>query len=262
MIEINDIDDDRISHYRSLRFTPKLHSDTNSFIAEGEKIVLKLLQSDIQILSIFALEEILTQHQALIEKRKIPSGNVMYANKDLMLKIVGFNVHSGIMAMGRQTPDTALTQLKPPVIIMNGIVNTENVGSIVRNAAAFGFSSVIADESSASPWLRRSVRVSMGNIFNMQVHHSDLISNTIEELRSIGFLIIAAEITGKSQSLYDLNIRDEKYCIIFGSEGQGISKEILDLSDSVIHIPIAADVPSLNVASSSAVILSRLSKIR
>ena len=84
-----------------------------------------------------------------------------------MNKIVGFKLHSGVMAIGKQPVDVNLSELESPVVVMNGIINSENVGSIIRNCAAFGFESIITDKQTSSPYLRRAVRVSMGAVLNI-----------------------------------------------------------------------------------------------
>jgi tRNA G18 (ribose-2'-O)-methylase SpoU len=261
MIEITDINDDRISYYKSLRFTPKLHSDNNAFIAEGEKVVLKLLNSDIDVLSVFGTSDKINKYKTLIDIKKVAEENRFIADMQIMKQIVGYKVHSGFMAIGRIKADVSPENPESPCLILNGIVNSENVGAIIRNAAAFGFRTIIVDESTASPWLRRAVRVSMGAVFGMNIYHSESIKNTIINLRNQNFEIIAAEITNKSVSINSVNLNNNQFCIVFGSEGHGINQDILGLCHKIVHIPISGTVDSLNVASSSAVILSRISRI-
>jgi len=261
MIDISDIEDERIAFYRSLRYTPKLHTDNRVFVAEEEKVVVKLLNSDIEALSVFGTDDFLERHAELIESRNIPQDKIFRADISLMKQIVGYRLHSGFMAIGKQPEDVTLEQLPMPVIILNALANAENVGSIVRNAAAFGFKSIIWDEASVSPYLRRSVRVSMGNVFKLKVHHTNSIVDTLNIMKSKKHDIIAVEITDNSIQMQSYYPETKNYCLIFGSEGKGISKEVLALSDKVIHIPIDKDVPSLNVASSSAIILNYFSQL-
>ncbi len=261
MIYINDIEDERIAFYRSLRFTPKLHKDNRAFVAEEEKVVVKLLQSDIEIVSIFGTKQYLEQYSDLIASKSISDENIYFADISLMRQIVGYRLHYGFLAIGRQPDDVPLGKLNYPLIIFNALANAENVGSIVRNAAAFGFQSIVYDEASISPYLRRSVRVSMGNVFRLAVHHSNNIIETIKHLKEKDCKIISIEISEDSQALSEFKPMDNRYCFIFGNEGIGISPEVLALSDMIIHIPISPKVPSLNVASSSAVILNHFSQL-
>ena len=257
MIPIEDINDERISLYKSLRFTPKSHTDAKLFVAEGEKVVLKLLKSTLETVSIFAVSEFYDTQHYLSYFRKISPENLFTADLNLMNQIVGFRIHSGVMALGKIPDDTAISSLEDKIIILNGIVDAENVGAIVRNCAAFGFNSLIADESSSSPYLRRAVRVSMGNVFDMKLNHCRDLKSTISVLAKNGYRIIAGEICGNSVPLDKADFGD-KYCIIFGSEGKGINQDILNLCDTIVHIPISDKVPSINVAASSAVFMHYL----
>jgi len=261
MIYINDIEDGRIAFYRSLRYTPKLHTDNRVFVAEEEKVVVKLLQSDIELVSIFGTKEYLERHAGLIANNNIVEENIFTADKLLMKQIVGYRLHSGFLAIGRQPEDVPLIDLHYPLIMLNALANAENVGSIVRNIAAFGYQSLIYDEASVSPYLRRAVRVSMGNIFQLGVHYTNSIVEIIHTLKQSGCKIISVEISEKSQPLKEFNPDNNRYCFIFGSEGKGISPRVLELSDMTIHIPISSEVPSLNVASSSAVVLNHFSQL-
>lgn len=257
MLAVNNINCPEIIYYKSLRFTPKLHTDNKLFIAEGEKVVRRLLESRLQIESILLTKEYFDKYEDLITDRIADSEKVYLAEKQLMEQIVGFNIHTGIMAMAEIPDETEPLKMKAPIVALNGIVNSENTGSIVRNSVAFGFNSLILCEKSASPWLRRAVRVSMGNIFDMQFYHSEELKNTLIELKKSDYNIFAAELTSKAESFRETDYPD-KSLIIFGAEGPGIDYDILELADKQIMIPVNPQVNSLNVASSSALILEQV----
>jgi tRNA G18 (ribose-2'-O)-methylase SpoU len=257
MVEITDIDDPRIANYKSLRYTPLSHTKGKMFLTEGEKTTLQLLKSDFDIVSVFAVEEFYHNNHELISKKNIPETQLLYADKSLMSLIVGFNLHSGVMSLAKQPKPPELNELNSPVIVLNGIINSENVGAIVRNCAAFGVNSIIIDKQTSSPYLRRAVRVSMGAVFNMNVFYTGNLTDEIQKLKESLYKIISAEITEKSVPITMVEI-PERCAIIFGSESKGISSKILDLSDMIVHIPITDKVNSINVASASAVILSKI----
>ncbi len=259
MIFIENIDDDRINHYRSLRFTPKSHTVGKVFIAEGEKVTLKILSSKVQLISVFITPEFFQKYESLILRSKISEEQIFIAEKNLMEKIVGFDLHAGIMAMCKIPDDSSIVDMSSKIVILNGIINSENVGSIVRNCVAFGIDSLIVDEQTSSPYLRRAVRVSMGNVIDLKIHHSKNISETIITLCEKGYSIIAAEITENTIPIHDFHFPD-KFALIFGTEGQGIKNELLNLAQHVVHIPINPVVSSLNVAVSSALFLYEMNK--
>lgn len=258
MIRIKSIDDDRLAFYKSLRYTPKLHTDNRAFVAEGSKIVKLLLESNIQVISIFGTEANYESMFELISKKNISQDQLFVADISLMRLIVGYHVHSGIMAIGKMPEEKPIEELTPPFVMLNSIVNAENVGSIIRNAAAFGFKTLIYDNATVPPYLRRSVRVSMGNVFLMDTYKTDSLSDTIDYLKESGFVMYGAEITNTSIPVYKEIPLNDRFGILFGNEGHGIETNVLAKCDKILHIPISPSVQSLNVAASSALIFYEL----
>lgn len=255
MIRITDINSPLIRHYKTLRYTPAEHIRESIFVAESEKIVLKLLTSKLEIVSIFCSESFIIENIDLIKSKNIPENSIYTADMKLMNEIVGFKVHTGVMAIGKQPDEPLIDNLALPAVLLNKIINAENVGSIVRNCAAFGINTIICDKQTASPYLRRCVRVSMGNVFNCAVYHCDSLESVIMPIKAMGGCIIAAENCAESINLKEYRF-PQKSAFIFGSEGDGIDSELLGLSDSIVRIPICQDVPSINVAAASAVFLN------
>lgn len=256
MIEITDINDSRIELYKTLRSTPETHKNQGILIAEGEKVVLKLLKSNLEILSIFATDKFYEEHGVLIKNHKSAKTDLYTASRDIMKEIIGFRVHTGVMAMAYKPEFIPVDKLDDVVIIMNGIVDSENVGAIVRNCAAFGVESVIFDCTTSAPYLRRAIRVSMGSIFEMKVHRAVDIIETIYKLKKLGYQIISSELNERSVSLSSV-VFPKRFALIFGSEAGGIQDEILSYSDLIIKIPINENIRSINVAASSAVVLNK-----
>ncbi|MCX7879072.1 MAG: RNA methyltransferase [Ignavibacteria bacterium] len=261
MVEIKDIDDPRVVLYKSLRYTPISHIESQVFVAEGARPVQRLLESDLRVDSIFAVPKFYNEFATLLKQKNIPNEKLFYADKHIMEKIVGFHLHSGIMAIGYQPKDVKIEEFSDVVVGLNGINNSENVGSIVRNCRAFGIDSILVDERSTSPFLRRSVRVSMGNVFYIKVRHSPNFADDILSLKRNGYCIISCEILETAKDIYSFKF-PRKVLLIFGNEGKGIDKSILDMSDFVVKIPISLPTESLNVAVSSAVFLNEINRQR
>lgn len=257
MLTINDINDERISLYRSLRRTPASHTSQKVFVAEGDIAVKKLIQSDLHINSIFCTTEHYEKIKVLIKERVKPE-NQYIGSKELMDQIVGFRLHKGIMAIARQPKNKELSELSPPIVMLNGIINSENVGAIVRNCVAFGIRSLIVDKQTSSPYLRRAVRCSMAAVYFMDIHFADDILSSIDQLKAQNFSILAAENADGAIPLSDYDFPD-KYALIFGSEGNGIDQKILSLADRIIKIPISENIASINVAACSAVFFYKMS---
>jgi TrmH family RNA methyltransferase len=257
MVLIKNVDDGRISLYKNLDSTPREHTEQGLFVAEGAKIVRKLLESPIEAVSVLMADKFAGEFVEIAEKSGLSGDKIFVADKKLLDKIVGFKIHSGILAMGRQ-PDMKIPEdLSGRIVFMCGIVNSENVGAIVRNCAAFGVENIIFDKETSSPYLRRAIRVSMGSVFHEKICFAENTLDTISELKSKGCKIFAVEIDEK---MLDYSKADfpENTALIFGSEGRGINREILENCDMTIGIPMSGKIESINVAAASAVILSRI----
>ncbi len=255
MIEIKDQSDTRIELYTSLQKAAEKHLRNGVFVAEGVKVFKKLLESDLKIISIFALPEYYEENNSIIEKRIIDKSKLYFASKDLMAEIIGFKIHSGVMAIASVPQNPPLENLRFPIVALNGIVDSENVGAIVRNCAAFGCHSIIYDKKTSSPYLRRAVRVSMGTVFDVDIHETNSLRNSLLDLKSNKKVkIISSEINENSIDIRNVD-KSGNVIIVFGSEGRGIDSEILEYSDFIAHIAISPSVSSLNVAASSAIML-------
>lgn len=261
IVKIDDLSDPRISLYKNLRFTPKIHQDKRLFLAEGKRLVIKLLKTEIPIYSIFATKEFISENEIIISNRINKDTEIYTSDKKLMERIVGFRLHTGVMALAYQPDDIKITDMKGIIVATNGINNAENIGSIVRNMIGFGFDNLIVDKKSASPFLRRAVRVSMGSVFLCNVFHTENLSDDIITLKERGYEIVSIEITDKSKFLHEHKF-NKCTLVIFGSEDQGIEKEIIELSDITLKIPMSVRIDSYNVATSSAVVLYEISKMK
>lgn len=258
MIIINNINDERLKYYRELRFTPEIHLKERLFIIEGKRNVLKLLKNNFNIISILVTPEFYRENQELIQTKNISDNQIFIADKELTSKIIGFKHHTGIMALSKQPEESAIEEMDDIIIGLNAINNAENVGSIIRNAVAFGINSFIYDKYSCNPFLRRCVRVSMGAIFNIKHKSIHSLTDAIEQFRNKNYSIISVELNNDAKPI-DECLLQKRAVYIFGSEANGISNEILKASDQIIYIPIL-NIDSLNVSSASAIIFYEIQK--
>jgi tRNA G18 (ribose-2'-O)-methylase SpoU len=259
--QIADLDLPELEPYRTLR-RPEDHWRKRIFVAEGEKVVRRLMQTGLQIISFLMTP----QWKQQIFPDDSASAPVYIASKDLLETIVGFPLHQGIMAVAKMPEEGSLEALLSVrkdslMVALDGVVNAENVGVAVRNCAAFGADAIVVDQTSSSPWLRRAVRNSMGGIFQIQSFHvADLATQLAELKQKYGMRIIAAHPVGEAQ----LNSIDLKggVVFVFGNEGHGLSDRILKEADYAISIPMSNNTDSLNVASAIAVFLYEASRQR
>ena len=259
MIHIHDINDPRIADYHSLKTAQDLHSAKKMFLTDGDKTTLNVLHADIEMHSLFALEHFYEEHKALIDA-KIPAERQYTTTMELMESIVGFRLHSGVMAMGCEKPYLPVEELQGPIIALNGIINSDNVGGIIRNAIGMGFTNILFDAATSSPYLRRAVRVSMGTISRALFSKTENLSDTLAFMADkYHKRIIAAEITSDSVDLSSFEFPEE-FILVFGSEGRGIEQSVLDVCGIKVHIPMYNQVQSLNVSSTSGIMLYQAGK--
>jgi len=262
LIEINDINDLRIYYYTGLKKKSGIIDVQGIFVSEGEKVTVKLLESKLDIISMLALGKYYEKYSSLINRKNLPKDAVLTAEKNILEQIVGFKIHAGIMAIGKIPMPVAPNGTDNAIIALNGIVDSENVGSIVRNAVAFGYNSLVYDKQTSSPFMRRAVRVSMGTVFGINHYPTQNLYELLNLLKAIyGYKVVAAEILPDSINIKEFNI-PEKFIVVFGSEGKGINPEIIGICDYIVSIPINAEVSSLNVAAASGIILHELNNMK
>lgn len=252
MIEITDINDSRVGNYISLK---KSNSD-DVIVCDSEKVVLKLLQNSSEIISIFGTEKFINENIDTISS-KISDDKIFYANKAIMEKIVGHNLHHGVMAVAKKPPSYNLCDLSDKILVVNGITGPENIGNLIRSAAAFNVDSIIIDSKSVSPFVRRAIRVSMGNIFFVKVHFSSNLQESLKQLQKNKYKVYSAANSSNAISIYNCQF-NEKSAFIIGSEGHGIDKNIIELSDYIVKIPVNDNVAHLNAANAGTIFLYTL----
>jgi len=250
LTHITDINLPELKIYQQLR--DNLFRADNAFIADSSKVVNKILQQNIEVKSILATQEYYDEFKALIKAKNIP---ILYvATKEVMGNIIGHKLHHNVMLHGTRPAQTSLENLDDNIIMLDEITSTENVGSIARSAAALGVNSYLLPRQGPHPFGRRALRVSMGHVALLKTHLYDDIIETIKTLKSNGYTIFAAEITKESVPLSQITI-SKKWVLLMGHEGKGISKEVLELCNKVVHIEMMPEIKSFNVAVAASIIM-------
>lgn len=258
--DLTSIDHPELELYRTLRRSRE-HRKRGLFVVEGNKVVERFLASGSKVVSILLTDEWLAECSDILERRPEPVA-VYRAPGHLFRSIVGFNYHQGILAVGRVPPPVSLRELcsrttgVPRLFVaLDDLSSSENTGVIIRNCAACGANAIISGPASSDPYLRRSVRNSMGNIFNLPIHFSTRLDETLDCLRNnYGFTMIAAHLGEKSISMHEVNFTGD-CCIVLGNEQYGVSEEVLRQCTAVTSIPMHSGVSSFNVACASAILL-------
>jgi tRNA G18 (ribose-2'-O)-methylase SpoU len=268
--------------YATMR-RPLDHERQGIFVAEGAKVVRRLLESSFTVVSVVLPEKWLDDFRPLLAARTEPI-KVFVAEKDLLETLIGFSMFQGVLAVGKIPPpasldDILLKNARPLLLVaVDGLTNAENLGALVRNGVAFGARALIVGETSSSPFLRRAVRNSMGTIlqlpivelakqgqrhqFTIKPHTTPLsLVECLRTLRARGVRCIAAHPHTDKKFLAHADFSGD-CCLVFGSEGDGISPAVLEACDEAVAIPMPPTVDSLNVGAAAAVFLYEVSRQR
>ncbi len=250
LLHVTHLDTPDLSIYAQLR--DNAFTQDNSFIADSPKVVNMLLETSLEVKSILATQEYYDTHNALLSHKKIPK--LFVATKKMMEGIVGHKIHHNVMMHGVRPQQSSLESLDNHIIMLDLISSTENIGSIARSAAALGVDSYLLPKQGPHPYGRRALRVSMGHISKLKTHLYDNIFETIKVLKTLGYTIFAAEITSDSIALSDINV-PEKWVLLMGHEGKGISSEILEVCDVIVTIEMMPDIKSFNVGVAASILM-------
>jgi tRNA G18 (ribose-2'-O)-methylase SpoU len=262
---IENLDDPALKPYGTLRRRKDIERQ-KIFVAEGEKVVRRLLDSPFPVESLLITEDWLKRIDLLLEQRA-ERIDVFLARREQIEQITGFSCYQGIKAVGRihrpATLDDLLGQAVGTrlLVALDEISNAENVGVIVRNAAAFGARGIIVGETSGSPFLTRAIRTSMGAIFRLPAVEVSSLVDTLGRLRQAGMRCVAAHPSAERRLLSHVDLAGD-CCVVLGSEGYGLRREVLASCDEQVSIPMSSGVNSLNVSSAAAVFLYEAARQR
>ncbi len=251
-IPVDTVDDPRLDPYRSLK-TATLHRRAGLFIAEGDKVVERLLASDFEVVSVLASERRLSA-LGPSENRHL---DVLVIPDRLATELVGFKFHAGTMACGRRKPPPDLVSLAPASILVAcaSVDDPENLGSIIRHCAAFGAGGLILGPGCSDPFSRRAIRVSMGNGFRLPILETgDLAADLLRLKNEHGFMLIATVLDRDAEPVRGATV-PEHAVILFGNEAHGLEPGLVAICDRRLTIPMHSSADSLNVAVAAALIL-------
>ncbi len=226
-------------------------------IAEGAFLVPQLLRSRFPLRSVLLTPSGLRRLAAPLDGLGVP---VYVAPEALVEELAGFHFHRGVLASADRLPlpDRAeLTAHARLLLVAEGVNDHENLGSLFRNAAAFGVDAVLLDPTSADPLYRRSVRVSMGHALVVPFTRLSPWPAALDGLRDAGFEVVALTPAAGAEDLQGLAPGGRR-AVLVGAEGPGLSPGALAAADRRVRIPLSPGVDSLNLATAAAVALHHL----
>ncbi len=263
--EVTDFSDPELDIYARLTEVQLLNRrepDKGIFIAESPKVIERALNAGCVPIS-FLMETRHVENQAKELIARCGDIPVFTAELDVLTQLTGFKLTRGMLcAMYRPRLPTVEDICKNArrVAVLEDVMNPTNVGAIFRSAAALGIDAVVLTSASSDPLYRRSIRVSMGTVF--QVPWTYLGEDGISELRSLGFKTAAMALKSDSLPIYDPRLaKIDRLAIVLGTEGDGLAASTIADCDYTVLIPMSHGVDSLNVAAASAVAFYQLAAL-
>ncbi len=230
------------------------------FVAEGVLVIRQLLRSHYPVRAVLVTDQGLA---ALDDDLSGIDAPVYRVSQALMTKVTGFHFHRGALASAERRPHPDLATVAGGaylVLMAEGVTDNENLGSLFRNAAAFGVGGVVLDATSADPLYRRSVRVSMGQVLRLPFTRVADSVEAIVYLRGLGFEVLALTPAIDADDVRTL-APGARQVLLVGAEGPGLSDGALRAVDRRVRIGMRVGVDSLNVATAAAVALHRLARL-
>ncbi|NWG13848.1 MAG: RNA methyltransferase [Acidobacteria bacterium] len=251
-ITVQDLHDERLDPYRNLK-TARLNRRAGLFVAEGEKVVQRLLASDYEVISVLVSD----RREADIYPALRPGTDLMVIQDRLATQLVGFKFHGGVMACGRRKPQPDIASLMCSRFLVgcSRVDDPENLGSIIRLCAVFGVEGLFVGRGCADPFSRRVLRVSMGNGFRLPVRESRDLRDDLTRLKQdFGFQLLASVTDPDADPLGTVR-RPPRTVILFGNEAHGLEPDLIALCDRRVTVPMKSGTDSLNVAVAAGILL-------
>ena len=271
IIEITDFHAPELDPYARLtqnQLRNRLEPEKGIFIAESPKVIDRALDAGYKPVSLLMERKQITGPAAGILSR-CGDAPVYTADREMLAELTGFELTRGVLCAFRRPaprPVEELCKNARRVAVLEGIVDSTNVGAIFRSAAALNMDAVLINPSCCDPLCRRAVRVSMGTVFQVPWGQlgetpADWPEKGMDILHSLGFKTAAMALSDRSVSIDDEQLAKEpKLAIVLGTEGDGLAHSTIAACDYTVKIPMSHGVDSLNVAAASAVAFWQLGK--
>lgn len=259
LFAVADPDDPRLHDYRALTDTAlrALSEPAGGlYIAESTKVIARSVAAGHRPRSVLVQERRIGDIREIVGDFNVP---VYVVSDEVAEALTGFAVHRGTIASMHRPPLPTVAEViagARVVLVLENIGDHTNVGAAFRAAAGLGAEAVLVSPGGADPLYRRSVRVSMGAVFQVPWTRITDWTSAVAQLHAAGFEIAALALSDEATTLgaYAAE-RPERVALVLGSEGDGLTRAVVDKADRIVTIPMSGGVDSLNVASAAAVAL-------
>lgn len=262
MVPIEDPQDPRLADYVGLTdvaLRRRVEPEHGLYVAESERVIRRALAAGHRPRSYLMAPRWLAELGDVVDRAARDGIPVYVGEPEVIERLTGFHLHRGALAAMHRpvlpTLDEVLAGARR-VVVLEDVVDHTNVGAAFRSAAALGADAVLVTPRCADPLYRRSVRVSMGTVFQVPWTRVDPWPAGVGAIRAAGFVVAALALTDEAVPLDVLATRaPQRLAVVLGTEGDGLRRPTVAAADLAVRIPMAAGVDSLNVAAAAAVAL-------
>ncbi|WP_336921276.1 TrmH family RNA methyltransferase [Aquipuribacter sp. SD81] len=257
---VDDVADPRLRDYTSLtdvRLRTVREPAEGLFMAESTQVIRRALRAGHRLRSVLVAPRWLPDIPDVLEAAAAQRAPVLVAEEPLLEQITGFHLHRGALASVHRPalrPVEEVVAGARRVAVVEDVVDHTNVGAVFRSAAALAVDAVLVTPRCADPLYRRSVRVSMGTVFQVPWTRVEPWPGSLQRLRDLGFTTAALALDERAEDLDALAAEPpERLAWVLGTEGDGLRPATVAAVERVVRIPMAGGVDSLNVAAAAAV---------
>ncbi len=246
-------DNEMIKNIRKLK-EKKYRDISNEYIVEGIKLIEEAIEENAKIKKIVVCEECIKDSD--IEQKilyKIAKYDCIYVSSKIFGLLTDVVHPQGMLAViEKESSEDKINYSEDIIVVLDGIQDPGNLGTILRTVDSVGLSQIVLSKTSVDAYNPKVVRSTMGAIFRVKIIEAEDLVQTLKNIKKNKFKVVATSLAG-SEDIY--NMEYTKKAIVIGNESKGVSKEILDVSDSKIKIPMLGKTESLNASIATGVIL-------
>lgn len=232
----------------------KFRDEKNQFIVEGIKLVAEAIEEKTDIDSVVVCEDCV--NDGSIDKKllyEIARYKCIYVTEKIFDTLTDVSNPQGIMAViNRKINNLDIDYSQDIIVVLDGIQDPGNLGTILRTVDAAGLNQIILSKETADSFNPKVVRSTMGGIFRVNIIKSDNLANTLKEAKKQGFEVVVTSLD-TDKSMYDVSYN--KKVIVIGNEANGVSKEVQDLADYKVKIPMFGKAESLNASVAAGIMI-------
>ena len=231
----------------------KYRDEENKYIVEGIKMVKEAIIENAKIDKIVVCED--CANNGTIEKEllyEIAKYNCVYVTEKVFESITDVSNPQGILAVIEKNNEENISYDEDVILVLDGIQDPGNLGTILRTLDSVNLKQIVLSENTADPYNPKVVRSTMGAIYRVNIIRSKNIIESLKDMKNNNYQIATTSLE-TSESIYDIDFN--KKAIVIGNEANGVSKEVQDLSDIKMKIPMLGKTESLNAAVATGIIL-------